>query len=979
MQHIIRYITILFTIVLFVQMPAWAETDLKCATQNQDNSDPKAPWVCPLLPYNDTEMNAVLSDVDVETGRYTCEYQYATSGVVATSCDYVSEGYKTHLKATRDTIKQSIKGAIDGSGGSAVAAFDSAYYSGIIGTLGIELPLQAATEMKALAGLWEDEKELRDKLHARIQKIISGVPEAGAKKPQNLREYIQAITKSNGQVVNLHTSYLDDMDTTQVKDPKDALNDSYKYFVKPYTPKVGKSRDINHTFSRFIINMVTLDDDVIKGYSDTNGSLVLLDTWSLPNLLSKEIMQPLKKHFGEESNSSHDMNTDSANISDWHSIFTQKIWGFYYNLQRRLDLGYDVIATQLLFIMMVFFAMSMAARGGARYITNRENGHSSGEVKINEASIMKTLGILATVFVFYISVPTTISDTITNTTEISDLESHEMRTNSSLAKYLIRYAMNEGATFGTMMSDLGTDAFLHYVVNKQGIDNSERNNVIESMLSMTYYFPAYQIVNTCRMQYGTTDIWATSANNSVGLSTFFNKHYKEDIKLTNQNSVGGVQLVGVSDRLCRKMYARTEHKLEEVAFDFESLLAMIKKDMYVRMNATYSIVHNHIQLQRALGWMNAAAIPYTYFMMKNQHLFYETSVNYDEIEKKTRLYANNLGLRSSKDSLNDTLWAKDLTESKLRVSDAQSAARATQDEYTRFAVYNFLPGFTSIRNEILQRMQSLYSDILRLRKKDDTEKLKSFKKLLHSMISKSQQYYKNSKINIDAIRKHLDSGIPDGNLDGQDPVELHQAFIKISYFVAMGIWKSGFIIVFLSAIAMIVGLKIVLYVINVMVHFFISPFIVVWAFATSTDGGMSKIKNYLRDTLIYMLYPTIIVVGVFLFIFAYELFYSMYGFITSMLIAGQEANISNAIIAANPTSYTKTDGEMGYLAIYALKDITEILIDLLSVYVAFLTINKFPELVLKMMGVGDSAVIMLPQASEAIQSKGGGSVNPLSR
>jgi len=29
--------------------------------------------------------------------------------------------------------------------------------------------------------------------------------------------------------------------------------------------------------------------------------------------------------------------------------------------------------------------------------------------------------------------------------------------------------------------------------------------------------------------------------------------------------------------------------------------------------------------------------------------------------------------------------------------------------------------------------------------------------------------------------------------------------------------------------------------------------------------------------------------------------------------------------------------------------------------------------------VGDSAVIMLPQASEAIQSKGGGNVSPLSR
>lgn len=211
-----------------------------------------------------------------------------------------------------------------------------------------------------------------------------------------------------------------------------------------------------------------------------------------------------------------------------------------------------------------------------------------------------------------------------------------------------------------------------------------------------------------------------------------------------------------------------------------------------------------------------------------------------------------------------------------------------------------------------------------------------------------------------------------------DPVSLHKAFMVISYLVAMSIWKSGFIIIFLSAIAMIVGLKVVLYVINVMIHFFISPFIVLWAFATSPDGGMSKIKNYLRDTLIYMLYPTIIVIGVFVFIFSYELFYSIYGFITSVLVEGQLKAVELGIAAAHPGHDLKK-AEMSFLSVYALRDITEILIDLLSVYVAFMTINKFPELVLKMMGMGDSAVIMMPQANEALQNKGGGSVNPLSR
>ena len=247
----------------------------------------------------------------------------------------------------------------------------------------------------------------------------------------------------------------------------------------------------------------------------------------------------------------------------------------------------------------------------------------------------------------------------------------------------------------------------------------------------------------------------------------------------------------------------------------------------------------------------------------------------------------------------------------------------------------------------------------------------------------ASNYYSQVKelYTIDSLQTDLKSAAGTGPGTG-DPIKLHKLFVKISYFVAMAIWKSGFILVFLSAIAMIIGFKIVLYMINVMVHFFISPFIVMWVFATSPDGGAAKIKNYLRDTLIYMMYPTIIVIGVFMFIFAYELFYSIYGFITSMLIEGQTRAVELGIIAGDDNKTSTTDiskREMASLAIFALRDITEILIDLLSVYVAILTINKFPELVLKMMGVNDSAVLMLPQANEAMQSKGGGNVNPLSR
>ena len=962
-------------------IPALAATNLGCQDINQTNPI-EGNWKCPGLG-NGVNLDATLSDLDVETGYYTCEYRYPDTQDIATVCTYISIDYKEELDKELASIQKELISIITKKSPSStnLKKFSPNFHSSTIGSTHLD------AFKKDPKNIYED-KQI-SKLHAEITNALSDGVIQEKKMPNDLNEfYNRANAEKNGA-----KGYLYNLELTNVTNPKEELKNSYKTFVQPYMPNGGGDERNTSTFSRFVTGLVTLDDEIIIGYNEQDGKPMLAKKWTDAIGTATDLMKELKKSTSADNNNSYTIDTERNSIGTWVDIFGQKIWGFYYNLQRRLDLGYDIISTQLLFIMMVFFSIGMSVRGGARYITNRENGHSSGEVKINEASIMKTLGILAVVFTFYISVPyssASSSKTDPDGTKYSHFDgNNDMSTNSSLSKVLIRKAMKEGATFGTMISDLGTDAFLRYTVHKQGLNNGlkESDNVIRSIMSMAYYFPAYEIVNECRFQTGLTDDRLFSSSGNMAISADFAKESKSPTANGKYQFYKDNKIIMISDALCRKMVTQTADKLDKISSDMQSLLAMIKKDMFLRMNATSSLVRNHITLQKELGWMNIASIPYTYFMMKHQHLFYETSINYADIKSKSNNYANNIGLRSGQDSIQSTLWMKNITDTQAKLKAAKAAGGHVK-EYTRLAVYNFLPGFSSIRNEVLQRIQSLFSDILRMKQKYDKKTAKSsneylsvFAERLGEMVATSSKYYGQitDLYDINKLQKELINAAGTGQGTG-DPIQLHQLFVKVSYLVAMGIWKSGFILVFLSAIAMIIGLKIVLYVVNVMVHFFISPFIVIWAFATSPDGGAAKIKNYLRDTLIYMTYPTIIVIGVFMFIFAYELFYNIYGFITAMLIEGQTLAVENALAAVNGTpSYKAKDGEMSYLAIYALRDITEILIDLLSVYVAFLTINKFPELVLKMIGVGDSAVIMLPQASETIQSKGGGNVSPLSR
>ncbi len=954
MRHILHYIYILVILILLSTNAIYAKADLTCPGIEQ-KSNAAWEWNCPEM--NGTvKFDTTLSDLDVGSGAYTCEYRYPDTQQVATVCSYVSKEYREDLNNTLDTAHKTLVNMIKSGTGDVDR---STFAEGATNQLAQNLENFASDPQ------YIKELDQENNLYAYINKGFTDGNES-------LSGYFQDINnQSGGYLYKLHK-------TKNQNHPNDALAKSYSKFVKPYIE--GSTEERNETFSHFVTALVTLDQELIKGYDDSNGSLNLDLSGIFKTLANTNILQAIKNAFMGDLNTTDIVKPDNMHLKTWKDVFGQKIWGFYYNLQSRLDIGYDIISTQLLFIMMVFFSVMMAARGGARYIINRENGESSGEVKINEASIMKTLGILATVFAFYISVP--YED---KSSRLAEKPIQEIRTNASLSKIMIRMAMDTGADFGTMISDLGTDAFLRYVVQQQGINNGlrEGENVIKSVLSLVYYYPAYEIVNLCRYQTGLSDDRILSGQGSVAISSEFSKDSEAGTSSTGKYDFYEHNHIAlISDSVCQKMILQTENTFQNIYKNLRALLAMIHDDKFLRLEATYNLVDNHIKLQQQLGWMNIASIPYTYFMMKNQNLFYESRVDYAAIAQESEQYARNLGLRGGQDAIDSTLWIKNITQTqdRLKLKDDNSVVK----QYTRLAIYNFLPGFSSIRNEVLQRIQSLFSDILRMGRSNnnknnniDITHLNSFNDFLNTMMHTAVRYYGDAKklFNIadmgDKLRVALQ---PNGK---GNAVVLHQIFYQISYLVAMAIWKSGFIIVFLSAIAMIVGIKIVLYIINIMVHFFISPFIVVWAFATSPDGGATKIKNYLRDTLIYMLYPTIIVIGVFMFIFAYELFYSIYGFITSMLIEGQTKVMENAAL----TTYhaTNTDVEMGFLAVHALKDITEILIDLLSVYVAFLTINKFPELVLKMMGVGDSAVIMLPQSSEAIQSKGGGSVNPLSR
>ena len=931
MKHVYKCLTILFLLCA----PLYAvETDLECATKDQITSN-TALWKCPTI---NNSTKAKLSHVNLESGKYRCDYFQNDGAKFVKGCEYRSTYY---ISESARQIKQKTED---------LNAFKAVDFN-------TEYPIIPV------------DVDASDTLKTKVDWLSAVV-----------NDYLTKLSQFD-YWKSTHAYFSTLAEVHKIREL------SYTHLVKPYvTNATNADAEKGDTFSRFITGMVTLDPEVVYGYDEINGTLMIQPKWAGKqvnvSINPLGMLKNLKNYFNQEQNKSN-TSIGKFSITDthsWISIFKMKIWGFYYNLQRRLDIGYDILSTQLLFFMMAFFAMGAAARGGARYITSREDAGSSGELKVNEASIMKTLGILATVFVFYFSIPSEISSN-NEITQESDINS-ESKTNMSMAKGFIRYAMKEGSYLGTMMADLGTDAFLEYVIQKQGLYTGLREKItlFDDLKEMVYYYPALQIVNECVQEYNTLTYDKLSSFSPLE-TVQHNPHYNQNASayLSNNN------IIGTKPNVCEDMINRVINVPARLVTETGITTEMMDNSKYIRIEATKALVKNHINLQEELGWMNIIAVPYTYFMLKNQELFFENTLDFKSIESQSDSFMQNVGLINHKDVLKNAPWFTGV-ETEKRITDVISMAEQNK-KFARYAFYNFLPMFGEIKSEILQRLQSIYSDILRVSVQGGTgtkvEKIKTKQKKFKKYIEEFTRLLKNkveiaSKIYQGPISlSKIKKSIAILNSEEPNPVQMAITIQLVAYTIAMAIWKSGFTIVFLSAIGMIIGFKIILYVIDVLIHFFVAPFVVLWAFATG-EGGNAKIRGYLRDTLVYMLYPSIIVIGVFVFIFAYELFYTLYAFIMNVLIEGQ-ADVIGTTLAGQAFDHNKINESMSYLNIYALRDLTEIMIDLLSAYVAFVTIHKFPEMVFKMLGLGDSGAIMMVQSVEKLSGKGGGSVNPMSR
>jgi len=529
-------------------------------------------------------------------------------------------------------------------------------------------------------------------------------------------------------------------------------------------------------------------------------------------------------------------------------------------------------------------------------------------------------------------------------------------------KFVIRESAQMGANFGTMMSDLGLDAFLSFVVKKQEVLSvKDIASAFQSGVSQaSMYYPAVQIAEQCRDYFKADSGAFYSANPQATMAV--------DSNWENQTFAKNNNISSFSFDLCKKAHTLVGVTPYDMYLNIAETEARIKNIDEVMAKSVYQLTSNMVAVQNKMGWVNTFNVPVSYFIMKHGDMFLSNGVDYDKIVDKAKSMVKAVGVKATIKTTEMGNGNRIRELANYTSDTAQQFAGAVTSYMSHFLLYNMLPGFSGMQEGISGYLDKIYGDKLEIRTGNLASGGKA-KKGFKRFVRKLKTMAKRGASKAFFPLKILMAFVP---TDVTDAFAWRSLIFVVSYLVAIYAWKLTFTVMFISTIAIMLLLKTVLYFKDLMVHTIASVFIVVWAFAKQGGQGESKMVGFARDTLVLMIYPSLIVLGAYTFIFVYEMFTTVYSYLMIIMLEGQKASVGLMAVANNDT-----DSFTSYMNIGAIENLSAILVDVFGLFIALITIMKFPEYVLKKLGINESETMSISSTADAVSQRGEKFSNPM--
>lgn len=948
MNSILKYV--FFAVAATVLVSAQSE----CAVEMQNNgavfdakemldmarSDKQKLWECPSLQNvviksgEEYPFTHKLKDVDFSTGRYQCAYYYKESGQYKQTCQFQSK----HYQGLKDQTVAKLDGQVfaDGNRTEGLKSKETDFNFNDFDYLNVTLP---STMSKVQSEFNTLRKEIID--------IEKGVQEYSAinTNPNSVQKTVEDKRVLKFHNINSDLVKLQALSQAHLVDP----------YLNPSTSTVRKG----HTFSNFVAGVITLDPNVVTGYDPNSGEILIKKDWELdaakvtiPDAQSTsgglwtKITDFVTSIFGsskekeEIANSLYNGEMHMA-VYSYAELFENKLWGFYYLLQERFDLGYSSLASSLLLLMTAWFFVTVGIGEVIKYHSNTDEY----QAKMNETGYIKVLVIIATLSLFFISMPSGSGDMVDRS---GAMKSNGMQKNYTLAKKFIRQTAQYGMNTATMFHDLGLSAFIQFVVKRELVMSVEeiKRGMERSVNDIYMYSPALELRRECRAYY-----------NNVSDAEFFDSiddlSFPVDQNWKNTTYATGKNISAIDYNVCMKAYKLYAITPYQIALATATAEEELKNADDKLSEATYIMSYNNIALNEKMGWVSGFGVALEYFILKNNDMFLSQELDNDAITEKAKEITGSM----VKDG--DQLERSGMGGA-LQDNAAFGVSKAINFVNTLY-VYNILPAFSSIQTGIYNYMENVYDSKLKIHLREKNSNNTSIKEMMDSIKSKAGKVMPGFGM----AKSILNFFIPDITA----AVMWHTAILAGSYLLAIYIWKLTFAIVFTVLVSIIFLISFCLYFFDLIVHFTTSLFMFVWAFTQAkTQHGEGKIKDWLKNTiLIVFLKPSILVFGLYLFIFVYELMMTLYTYVFTTITTNLMATVSLMSTANNKTGLL--DSISAYSTVMSMQTIAGVTIDLFGLYFAYLALIKIPAIVFKKTGTDTDDSTSSQQIVEHVTDK----------
>ncbi|QDD68159.1 hypothetical protein [Caminibacter pacificus] len=691
-----------------------------------------------------------------------------------------------------------------------------------------------------------------------------------------------------------------------------------KYLIESHF-KPGAEKSDKYTFSHFLISLITLDPEVIKGYNPATGQIEINPEWykNTTNFyLSQSFGQKFSQVIGAIGQVLHTLNpfanhtkvtTDniqlvngnlSLHLSSWNKIFDLKLWGFYYDFMSKMDKAVRY-AVLLIFALLggYVFGKMLFIKGVDTYLNRDEVSYKNPDFILGAGAVIMSVSI------FFLS-PITKNN---NGEEV-------FYKNDTVAKTFIRKALATGDKIATITNDFATAAYLTYALHKENMGNpiDVYSQSLQDLRNLYILWRTEPMMKACLAYYnyaGSIEKFLTLSAQSLQMSDpniYKNSPY---YKLTGADEIDYKSCLNLA-----KNFVIEKNLIMTDMLALNTTLQNYEKNIPIVMKY-YTL--SQIMVNKRYGWIAMVSSPMNYFIASNAELFIDNGITQEMVNKIAENDVKSLNFKSPYET------GGVLSDTKLATATGIGKGLGYMVNIGTKFILPFYAEYYKATYKILSGM---------FQNSDNNNKEKET--IIKKLVIKVGELLKK----VFLVTKIL------AFLGGKTKYLL---IAVAAYFISFWLWKLSFQIILIVGFTLMVLLEIVFYFKDVLLYFVLSVFVPIWSVQ---KNSRQRIEKYLAEGVMLMFKPFILVFVVYLAILIMGLFMALYYFILGLTFNINETLVQYLIVASNNGLKGLGAGINGILYVDSIKSVGEILGILFQYVVGFLVIIKGTDYILKKFG-----------------------------